>query len=154
MMYMSYRRCAGGAAVTRVCRRRRSNTKQLIDGRMRPRAVRAGATQSNGNQSNVACWFQQLQGVGPGLLEPQSDRCFPSCLFERGVLPSFCPPPPLGLVWSGPSGASGPRQFVSLSSHVWAVCAFFAACLPRFLAFLASLSLVAQSLPIFRHCTV
>lgn len=64
---------------------------------MRPpqgcQAVRAGATQSNGNQSNVACWFQQLQGVGPWVLEPQSDRCFPSCLVEATgcLLPSYCP---------------------------------------------------------------
>lgn len=44
---------------------------------MRPRAVRAGATQSNGNQSNVACWFQQLQGVGPGCWSLKVTGAFP-----------------------------------------------------------------------------
>lgn len=56
------------------------------------------------------------------MLEPQSDRCFPSCLVELplGMLPSFLP---LGPVWSGSSGVSllSVSQSIGL---VWAVCAF------------------------------
>lgn len=89
MMSPSSGCCTGNSspsAVTRqpgfiICRRSRSNTdRQLIDGRMQPGLSGLGPPRAT-EPSNVACWFQQLQSVGPGgdleKLEPQSDRCIP-----------------------------------------------------------------------------
>lgn len=40
--------------------------------------------------SNVACWFQQLQGVGPGCWSLKVTGAF-SRAFRRGMLPSPLP---------------------------------------------------------------
>lgn len=86
--------------------------QQAADGSLdAARAVRAGATQSNGNQSNVACWFQQLQGVGGlaalGRWSLKVTGAFPRAFLETFVA-ELCPPPPLpplSLAWPGSSGA-------------------------------------------------
>lgn len=116
---------------------------------MRPRAVRAGATQSNGNQSNVACWFQQLQGVGPGCASLKVTGASPCASLASSsqsrraaeLLPLWV----LGLLRSGVVWRVWrvwARQFVSLSLSVKSClgCLCLAAACPA-----ASLFLFAQA---------
>lgn len=125
------------AAVTKGCRHSRSNDKQLIDGRMRPGLSGLGPPRAMGT---VECRLlvSAAAGCGTRVLEPQSDRCFLSCLSSRHVAEPFAPTS-LGTVskfWCGVVCSvrycSGPVSLSVLSSSLsWLgrlclLCCFFA----------------------------
>lgn len=111
------------AAVTKGCRHSRSNNKQLIDGRMRPGLSGLGPPRAMGT---VECRLlvSAAAGCGTRVLEPQSDRCFLSCLSSRHVAEPFAPTS-LGTVskfWCGVVCSvrycSGPVSLSVLSSSL------------------------------------